>query len=142
MYFKISNKEGKQILQELSVELGCPNNLDRADRTLKSVLLAFRGNVSFERSLELLDVLPLSLKSLFVEHWVVPQEQPDSELDLDELISESRRLDKHSSIQDFTTRDEAQHAVYAVFRVIGRHLGKEELKLMVDVLAYALPGHF
>ncbi|MGI9542925.1 MAG: DUF2267 domain-containing protein [Cyclobacteriaceae bacterium] len=134
MYFEKYSQEGQQILQTLAEELGSPGNTDRAGRTLKSVLYALRNRYTLEKSLEFLDALPFSLKAVYVDHWSLPRHQPEPIQDLDDLISEARKVDKDSSIQDFTTHDEAQQAIYAVFRVIGRYMGEEEVRHMVAVL--------
>ena len=134
MYFEKYSKEGQQILQTLADELGCPDNTERAGRTLKSVLYALRNRYTLEESLELLDALPFSLKAVYVDHWSIHRHLPEPITDLDDLINEARKVDKDSSIQDFTTHDEAKQAIYAVFRVIGRYMGNEEVKHMVAVL--------
>jgi uncharacterized protein (DUF2267 family) len=121
MHFKISNEEGELILKEIAMVLGCPDNLDRSFRTFRSVLWACRNLLPFERSLNLLEALPLSAKSIFVEHWIVKKEAPYADLTIDDLISECRRMDKHSSIQDFTTHEESVKAINAVFQVMERY---------------------
>jgi len=134
MYFKISEQEGKAILSDLAVELGCPDNLDRAYRTLKSVLSAFRNKLYFQKSLDLLNALPLSLKSIYVDHWLLSQQQSEITPDLDEVIAEARRIDKRSSIQDFTTTLETQLAIFSVFKVIEGYVNQEDFKLIMVIL--------
>ena len=134
MYFEKYREEGERILQTLSEELGCPENTERAGRTLKAVLIALRNRFTLKESMELLQALPFSLKAVYVDDWHLPRHQPQPIADLDDLISEARKVDAESSIQDFTTHDMAQEAVYAVYRVIGRYIDNDEIKQMVEVL--------
>ncbi len=134
MYFEKYQQEGQQILQTLAKELKCPNNVDRAARTLKAVLHALRNRLGFKQALVLLDTLPMSLKVVFVDHWPVLRHQAKPVEDLDDLINEVRKLDGKSSIQDFTTKEEAQQAIYAVFRIMGRNMNEKQVMNMVGVL--------
>ncbi|WMJ73733.1 DUF2267 domain-containing protein [Cytophagaceae bacterium ABcell3] len=61
--------EGHRILNELSVELGHPEEKERTGIVLRAVLHTLRNHISIPQSLNLLAQLPMFLKGIYVEQW-------------------------------------------------------------------------
>jgi uncharacterized protein (DUF2267 family) len=116
-------------LNQLSSELGKPDDRRYAFRVLRAFLHTLRDRLPVNESADLAAQLPVLLRGVYFDGWrpsKVPLKYHDIASFLDELAREA----------GLTGRTEAAYAAEATARVLGRHVSDGELR---DVRA-ALPA--
>jgi uncharacterized protein (DUF2267 family) len=116
-------------LNQLSSELGKPDDRRYAFRVLRAFLHTLRDRLPVNESADLAAQLPVLLRGVYFDGWrpsKVPHKYHDIASFLDELAREA----------GLTGRTEAAYAAEATARVLGRHVSDGELR---DVRA-ALPA--
>ena len=63
--------DGNEFIKLLARELGYPKDLKRASRVLRSVLHAFRNQLTIEESVQLIAQFPMFLKAVYVQNWTL-----------------------------------------------------------------------
>ena len=68
--------EANRFVNELSKDLGHPEETEQTIRLLRSVLHTIRDRVSIPESLDFLSQLPMMLKAFYVEQWTYHEKPP------------------------------------------------------------------
>ena len=75
-YFDEYLNEANRFVNELSKELGHPEEEEQTIRLLRSVLHTIRDRISVSESLDFLSQLPMILKAFYVEQWAYHEKPP------------------------------------------------------------------
>lgn len=100
MNFDKYSHKANEILNELSVKLGCPSDKDKAWRILRSVLHALRNRLTAEESLQLIAQLPMYLKALYVDGWKLRKDNYKIK-HIDEFLDEVYMESTNTGYYDF-----------------------------------------
>jgi uncharacterized protein (DUF2267 family) len=130
-------KELSDFLVELAEELGHLDDKEHAFNITKAVFQVCRNRMSIEESFEIIDLLPLFLKGVYVDEWHV-QSNHDPIQELSDF--EAEMLDGYGvmSVRDFLPRDRIIIAIKDFFRVLARHLESYEQQEMYNALPDAV----
>lgn len=108
---------------QLARYLHRPNEPEKALQALKSVFGVIRSRCTFEESLQFLDLLPLSLKAIYLDGWHIGVNTPEQLHSMEELIDEIIASEPAESNWYNSSRDELRNIVSAIFRLIGSYAG-------------------
>lgn len=125
--------KGNKFMNELSKELGYPEDTARAGRVLKTVLHALRNQLPIEESVQLLTQLPMFLKAVYVENWSL-REKYTKPRNITGFFNEIREIDKQTAQHDFPKDDDIDNALSVVFMMLRKHVTLGELEDIRAVL--------
>ncbi|MBM3178577.1 MAG: DUF2267 domain-containing protein [Bacteroidetes bacterium] len=117
---------GNEIVHRLDLVLGSKGT-DHAARVLRSVLHALRNRFSMEESFQFMAQLPMALKSVYVEGWK-PEKLNKSIRSLEDLADEVMKEDGRTVWRDFSSQQEAAHAIRLVMGVLTEFISPGELQ--------------
>ena len=126
-------QKGNQMVNELAVELGIPEDKETAFRILRAVLRALRNQISLEESFQLLAQLPMAIKGLYVEQWNISKNENHPK-NVHDFIAAVRHQDHPLGRHDLMTSKDGINAVMAVFKVLSAHVSAGEIKDIISVL--------
>lgn len=128
---------GNAFLNEVADELGRADK-DSAGRILRAVLHALRSRLTIAQSFHLMAQLPMILRAVYVDGWKI-SEGPDKSIrsveDLVEAVGDQPGL---HPLEDFPNPAKTRQAIWAVFRVLKRHISQGESKDVQGELPAAL----
>ena len=130
------------VLADLDDILDSHGNIDRLARTLEAILQAVRNLLVFETGLVLLRCLPEYLRPWYLHGWNPHQNGVKKIQSMDDLLEEARNLDKHASIQDFTTRELAEDAIVSIFYVLAKYTPEARMKKLLSALPDEISRNF
>jgi uncharacterized protein (DUF2267 family) len=125
-------RKGHEFIDEVAQELHT-TDLDRAGRITRCVLRALRNKLSIPESFALMAQLPIALKGVFADGWKYDPEKMVNQ-DPKDFLSEVVKEDDRSAWRDFSTEEEVQQAIRAVFRVLSSHLLAGEFLNILKVI--------
>ncbi|MBL6445644.1 DUF2267 domain-containing protein [Fulvivirga sp. 29W222] len=120
-------EKGNNILNEVAVELGFPDNKELAGRILRAVLHTLRARLTIQESFQLMAQLPLVLKGVYVEGWKY-QEKPFRIKHIGEFITNVIHEDYPVGHHDIATVKDGENAIMAVLKVLRRHISEGEVQ--------------
>lgn len=126
--------KGNAFINELSNELGYPEDKEKAGRVLRSILHALRDQLTIEESLQLLAQLPMFMKAVYVDNWslrAVPKDKPKHD---EEFFNRIREINGLTAQNDFPTDDEVDNAIGVVFIVLRKYVSLGQLEDIKAVL--------
>lgn len=135
--FNRDARMGNEFVHRLAVRLGDEENLERASRILRSVLRVLRNHLTFDESLHLMAQLPMILKGLYVDGWLITEHNRII-YTIDDFVSEVISEEGSYSSRDFTTRGEAIHAIRIVWETLADYVSEGELDRILAVLPPAV----
>ncbi|MDX1629749.1 MAG: DUF2267 domain-containing protein [Fulvivirga sp.] len=118
--------KGNQIVNEIAIELGFPENKELAGRLLRATLHTLRDRLTIPMSFQLMAQLPMVLKALYVEGWKY-QEKPHRIKHIGEFIREVIHEDQPAGHHDIATAKDGENAVRAVLKVLRSHISEGEV---------------
>lgn len=127
MQFEDYAAKGNQIVNEIAVELGFPENKKLATRLLRSTLHTLRDRLSIQEAFQFMAQLPMILKAVFVEGWKY-REKPNRIKHIGDFVREVIRQDQPAGHHDISTVKDGENAVRAVLKVIGNHISEGEVE--------------
>ena len=125
MNFSTHADIGEAFVQELAKELGCPGEVEKAGRILRSTLHVYRDHSTPQESIALLGELPLFIKAVYVDGWT-DRGNGDPLSDLHDFAARVRTVESLCSDGDLKSDDESLSAIKAVFRIIRKHITDDE----------------
>ena len=128
-------------VKELAVRLGSPEDRDRAARILRNILHLLRDQISSQESVQLMAQLPMFLKAVYVDGWKLNNKHNKIK-DYDEFVSEVRYPAARKIYTDFTSKEEAEAAIYIVFDMIQEKVSPGEINDIVNTLPSKLKPFF
>jgi uncharacterized protein (DUF2267 family) len=135
--FNKDARMGSEFVHRLAVRLGDEENTARASRILRSVLRVLRNHLTFDESLHLMAQLPMILKGLYVDGWLITEHNRLIRT-IDDLVSEVISEEGSYSSRDFSTREEAVDAVKIVWETLADYVSDKELDHILAVLPPAV----
>ncbi len=123
-----------------SASMHCAENPVEAVQALRTVFGVMRNRFTFEESLQFIELLPLSLKALYLDGWRISKTTADQFYSLEDLVDE---IIAHATESHWyrSNRDELRQVLIAIFQMIGAHAGAAEARenlcfLPEDMLYY------
>ncbi len=126
-------QDGEQFVREIARETKDPADVAKAGRILRAVLHAFRNRLTPNESLQLIAQLPMLIKAIYVDGWRIGNEAAQMRT-LGDFIEAVREEGGRSTINDFVTDREVEHAIHAVFKVLKNHVSEGEIQDIVATL--------
>lgn len=130
-------QKSQEFINEVALELGTPQDKDRAGRIMRAVLHGLRNNITPQESLQLIAQLPMFIKALYVEGWRWNDSTRKSRK-MEEFIQSVRDEDGQTGDFDFGDDESALHAIEAVMRVLKKHVEAGEIEDIRKTLPQAL----
>jgi uncharacterized protein (DUF2267 family) len=128
--------EGEAFLKELAVELGYPDDRNRAARVLRSIIHTLRDIITPEENVAFLAQLPMFLKAVYVEGWTL---KPAGRIrNIEQLIDAIRGNDTNTAGRDFSDDEEVEKSVSVIFKVLRRYVSLGEMEDIRAVLPKGL----
>jgi len=127
MKFEDYAAKGNQIVNEIAVELGFPEDKKLATRLLRSTLHTLRDRLSMPEAFQFMAQLPMILKAVFVEGWKY-REKPNRIRHISDFVREVIQQDQPVGRHDISTAKDGENAVRAVLKVIGNHISAGEVE--------------
>lgn len=113
-----------------------PNEPEKALQALKSVFGVIRSRCTFEESLQFLDLLPLSLKAVYLDGWHIGVNTPEQLHSMEELMDDVIASEPAESNWYNSSREELRNAVSAIFKIIGSYAAYTELPESQEKVGY------
>ncbi len=124
--------KGNELLHLLAEDLQISN--EKAFRILKAVLHVLRDHVSINESMQMMSQLPVAIKGIYVEQWMV--DAPVKTLHTPhDFFNEVVRYDKGTVLADFENYGAIEKSVKAVFRTLNYYLSDGEFEDIIAVMA-------
>lgn len=133
MNFSKYVQDGEQFVREIARETKDAADVAKAGRILRAVLHAFRNRLTPNESLQLIAQLPMLIKAIYVDGWRIGNEAAQMRT-LGDFIEAVREEGGRSTINDFVTDREVEHAIHAVFKVLKNHVSEGEIQDIVATL--------
>ena len=108
----------EELIHEVAQRANYPNDDERALSHLRTVFRVVRNRTSFEQSLRFLEMLPVSLKAIFLNDWHIIPQSPALISSIDEFADEVRQREQQHLIRDLA---EARNILRAIFTVLSQH---------------------
>jgi uncharacterized protein (DUF2267 family) len=124
-------RQAQKLVETLALDLGNPQDIDKAKRLLKAVLHTIRDRIIIAESFQLMAQLPTLIKGIYVENWKY-SEKPENFRTKHSLFQALIRSEHLSVPGDFPNEDYAVFAVNMVFKNLSRYISRGELE---DVMA-------
>jgi uncharacterized protein (DUF2267 family) len=126
-----------ELMLQVAHQLKNVESIEDAKRIVGMVLRAIRNRLGFESSLRFLSLLPLPLKAIYVDGWIIQDNAPHALETTKDLVDEMMRS---QNLFTPTHRDtyNAMEAIQAVFRVISLHVSRHEFEMMLEMMSPAL----
>ncbi len=128
-------REAQKFVENLAVDLGSPEDINKAKRILKAVLHTIRDRIIIAESFQLMAQLPTIIKGIYAENWKYserPQKYKTKESLLQALIKSEHLIVS----EDFPNEEYAVFAINMVFKNLSSYVSMGELE---DVLAQLPP---
>lgn len=125
--------KGNEFINKLAEHLGDAENRDRAGRILRCVLKALRNRLTVEESLQLMAQLPMAIKAVYVEGWKIHHEFVRIKT-MEQFAAEVMREDGYAAWRDFSSMEEAEHAIEAVMKTLADYVSAGELHDIIDLM--------
>ena len=139
--FKQFAAEGEQFVKKLAMDLGFPDDRDRAARTLRAVLHALRDVITIEEGVEFMAQLPMFLKAVYTEGWSLKGQLYKIHT-MEQFVEAVRRHDGNVATRDFSSDDEIEKAAVLVFMALHKYVSLGELEDIRAVLPKSLKPLF
>ena len=111
-------EKGGIFMESLSDALGIGNDYEKTLRILKSVFSALRSHLPFHESMAVLDVLPMAIRGIYVDGWVLRNGGISKINTVDDFALAVLHEDARKGPPDFNGLDEVIQASGAVIETI------------------------
>lgn len=125
--------DGEKFVAEVAKELGVPEATDKGGRVLRAVLHTLRNKITPQESLQLIAQLPMLIKAIYVDGWKISPEAMKIR-HAGDFIEAVREAGGQGLYHEFTTDNEVEKAIRAVFRVLKNHVSEGEIKDVLGIL--------
>lgn len=122
-----------ELIHKVAQRANYPNDDERALSHLRTVFRVVRNRASFEQSLRFLEILPVSLKAIFLNDWHIVPQSPVLITSIDEFADEVCQREQQHLIRD---RAEARDILRGVFGVLSQYASGDTLH---DGLSFIAP---
>jgi len=125
--FKKFATEGEEFLHNLSVELNCANDQQKAGRILRTSLHAIRNHLSPNESLQLISQFPMFLKAVYVDGWKIKTTK-NKVRHMADFVKEVQNIAGPTGKGDFPTDEVVEGSINTVFMVLRKYISLGELE--------------
>lgn len=126
-------QKSNEFMNAIAMELGHPDDTDRAYRIFRSVMHALRDNIPVEENLHLMAQLPMMIKAVYVDNWKVYGEGRNVR-HLDEFVQKVMDKNTNNYQRDLKTPDQTKQAIESVFNVLKRNVSEGEIEDIMNML--------
>ena len=127
MNFQNYAQKGESFVREIAKELGCPKDINKAGRIMRSTFQVLRNQTSPEESMQLISQLPMMIKAIYVDGWSIGK-SGNRVRHVDDFLAKVREADRDFSDDDLFSDTDALAAVKAVVRVVRSHVSEGEIE--------------
>lgn len=117
-----------ELVGQVASEMNRPDDPKYALRSIEAVLNAIRNRLTFEQSVNFLDLLPLPFKAVYIKDWNVQDHVPERINSMREFIDEVCKVDPELCESEYVDHAKVKDAIRSVFKVIGLHVSKSDLE--------------
>lgn len=117
-----------ELVLQVASHLKHPDDVNCAERAVRSVLITIRNCLSFEQSIKFINYLPLPFKAIYIQDWHINDKVPERIHSMNEFIEQVYKLDAGLCSTHYKEHDAIKQAVKAVFKVIGLHISNADLQ--------------
>ena len=112
--FDRMTQEGQTFMNQLTTNLGHPNDKATTARVLKAVLHTFRDSIKLSEAFDFMAQLPLFLKAVFADQWKY-QENPKQLRSLEAFVQEIEAQQARMGERDFGWPESTEQIVKTTF---------------------------
>ena len=127
MNFDAYINKANTFIKEVAIEIGEPDNKDKAGRVLRAVLHALRSRLTAEESIHMLAQLPLLIKGVFVDGWhlsPINHEEPT----YSDFLSEVKKYGGVLGEKDFDNDENSIRMIRGVLHVLRKYMSEGEMR--------------
>jgi len=123
-----------ELVEKVAAEMKRPDDKKYALRSIEAVLMAIRNRLTFEQSVNFLDLLPLPFKAVYIKDWNIQDHVPERILSMQDFIEEVCKVapDLHETL--YQDNEQIKCAIKSVFRVMGMHVSRKNLEKELSYL--------
>lgn len=126
--------EGNTFLKDYAKEMNMPNDHNKAGRIFTAIIHALREIIPPEESLQLISQLPMFLKAVYVNGWVLKEKKPKIK-HMAEFLDLVRAHNAPTAVNDFEYSDEvAERYVDTTFIYLRKYISLGEMEDIRDGL--------
>ena len=127
-------QEANEYINELSADLGHPQERDRVAILLKAVLHTIRDSITISESFHVMSQLPTFLKGVYVEHWKYT-DKPRRYASLEEFKEAIKQEQALHGETQFDWKTSTEKLVSQILTSLGtRYLSEGQLSHIADQL--------
>ena len=141
LHFDKYAKEGNEFVNNLSTELGHPEEIGRTGIILRAVLHTLRDRLTVSESLDLLAQLPMFLKAVYVENWKY-MEKPTQIATLDEFTEEVKKHQDQYGEDEFNWNKSTKDIVAIVLNELSTYVTEGESEHILAQLPKEIEAFF
>lgn len=135
-----------EFANQLARCMHCSMDPEKAKHAFKAVFGAIRNRFTFEESLQFIDMLPLTLKAIYLDGWHIGVNMPEPPHSMEELIDDIVTREQAESNWYNSSRDELRNIIKAIFQIIGTHVAQADMDksmsfLPMDMQQYLRQGN-
>jgi uncharacterized protein (DUF2267 family) len=134
-------QEGHLFINNLSEELGHPDEKGRVGIIARSVMHTLRDRITISESLDVIAQLPMFLKAIYVDNWKY-MEKPLKFDTVEEFSKEVEKRQEMQGEQDFDWNKSTEEIAQIVFKELGKYLTDGEAGHVIDQLPKDLKSLF
>jgi uncharacterized protein (DUF2267 family) len=123
-----------ELVVQVATEMGRPDDHKYALTSIEAVLIAVRNRLTFEQSVNFLDLLPLPFKAVYIKDWNVQDHVPERINSMDDFINEVCKVAPDLCENDYQDQQKIKEAIRAVFKVVGLHVSQRDLEKELSYL--------
>lgn len=124
----------EEFASQLARCMNCPNQPEKAVQAIKDIFGMIRSRLPFEESLEFINLLPLSLKAVYLDGWHIGDHPSVPFNSMEELIDEI--IANRTEVNNWynSNRDELRNTLRALFQLIGAYVVETDMEININFL--------
>ena len=126
-------QEGNEFINELSDELGHPEDQQQVLTALRAVLHSLRDRITISESFDVISQLPMMLKALYVEQWKY-QEKPNKFDSVEEFKNDVKERQKKYGEDQFDWGISTEDIIVRTIGKLGKYIDKGQMKHIEEQL--------
>lgn len=125
-------QEAYEYVNELSRELGHPEEKERTLIIWRAVMHNIRDRIHMGESLQLIAPLPMILKGIYVEDWKFSEKPPKDFDTVEEFKDEVKAVQERYGEKDFPWKKSTEEIISITISSLSRYLKEEQLEHLRD----------
>ena len=125
-------QEAYEYVNELSQELGHPEEKERTLIIWRAVMHSLRDRIYMGESLQIIAPLPMIFKGIYVEDWSYSEKPPKDFDTVEEFENEVEEVQRKYGERDFPWKKSTEEIISITINSLSKYLKKEQLEHLRD----------